>query len=93
MPRNATRITTKAVLALGALALFVTEAGAVSARVSMACASDYFAYCSQHSPEGAGVRKCMRTNGLRLSLSCVNALVAAGEVSKAEVDRRAAEAR
>jgi hypothetical protein len=32
----------------------------------------------------------MRANGLKLSQSCVNALIAAGEVSKAEVARRAA---
>jgi hypothetical protein len=32
----------------------------------------------------------MRANGLKLSMTCVNALIAAGEVSKAEVARRAA---
>ena len=37
-----------------------------------------------------GVRRCMRANGLKLSLGCVNALIAAGEVSKAQVARRAA---
>jgi hypothetical protein len=55
----------------------------------MACASDYYAYCSQHDPDGPGVRRCMRANGLKLSNSCVSALVAAGEVSKEEVARRA----
>lgn len=91
MPRisNTARRAAKTSLALAAMALFVTEAGAVSARVSSACAGDYFAYCSQHSPEGPGVRRCMRANGTRLSMSCVNALIAAGEVSKAEVARRA----
>jgi hypothetical protein len=91
-----TRITATAVragLALGALALIVTEAGAVSARVSAACAGDYFAYCSQHPVEGPGVRACMRANGRKLSMGCINALVAAGEVSKAEVQRRAASGR
>ena len=37
-----------------------------------------------------GVRRCMRANGLKLSLGCANALIAAGEVSKAQVARRAA---
>lgn len=83
------RATTKAVLGLAALALFATQAGAVSARVEMACASDYFAYCSQHSPNGPGVRQCMRVNGLKLSKGCVDALISAGEVSKTEVARRA----
>jgi hypothetical protein len=32
----------------------------------------------------------MRANGLKLSNRCVNALVAAGEVSKSEVQRRIA---
>ena len=89
MYRTATKIAARTVLGLAALALVATEAGAVSMRVQMACASDYYAYCSQHSPESAGVRQCMRANGLKLSRGCVDALVAAGEVSKAEVERRA----
>ena len=80
-----TRTTVKAALAIGALLLGVAEAGAASARVTAACAGDYFAYCSQHDPDGPGVRQCMRANGLKLSKGCVNALIAAGEVSKDEV--------
>lgn len=76
--------------ALSALAGGHSEAGAVSARVKMACAGDYFSYCSQHSPTSPAVRQCMRANGLRLSDRCVNALVAAGEVSADEVARRQA---
>jgi hypothetical protein len=72
--------------------MFATQAGAVSMRVQIACASDYYAYCSQHTPDSPGVRQCMRTNGLKLSRVCVSALVAAGEVSQAEVARRAREA-
>jgi hypothetical protein len=84
-----TDIAARATLGFLALALVTTQAGAVSARVEAACASDYLAYCSQHDPNGSGVRRCMRANGLRLSMTCVNALIAAGEVSKAEVERRA----
>ncbi len=73
----------------GALALSATQAGAVNPSVSSACASDYIAYCSQHPTEGPGVRRCMRANGPRLSATCVNALIAAGEVSRQEVARRA----
>ena len=40
------------------------------------------------STAGAAVRKCMRAHGPKLSRGCVNALVAAGEVSKKEVGRR-----
>ena len=85
-----TRTALTAALALGALILPMTEAGAVSMRVKMACAGDYFSYCSQFSPTSPEVRQCMRTNGLRLSRGCVVALIAAGEVSKEEVARRAA---
>ena len=83
----------KSILGLAALALLATQAGAASARVQAACASDYLAYCSQHPTEGPGVRACMRANGIKLSKGCVDALIAAGEVSKAEVDRRAASGR
>jgi hypothetical protein len=64
------------------------RAEAVDARVESACSADYFAHCGQHDPEGRAVRRCMRTHGAKLSPACVDALVAAGEVSKAEVARR-----
>lgn len=76
-------------LVLGTIATTTSEAGAVSLRVQMACASDYYAYCSQYSPGSSEVRQCMRANGLKLSSRCVNALIADGEVSQAEVNRRA----
>ena len=70
-------IATRTVLGLVALALASNQALAVSPAVESACASDYLAYCSQHPTEGPGVRACMRANGLKLSMTCVNALVAA----------------
>lgn len=80
-----------ALVALTALAGANSDAHAINARVKMACAGDYFSYCSQHSPTSPAVRQCMRANGLKLSSRCVNALVAAGEVSASEVaSRRAA---
>lgn len=71
-------------------ALSVSEAAAVSARVRISCASDYFAFCSHHAVGSEGLRQCMRTNGPKLSKRCINALVASGEVSQDEVARRAA---
>nr|MCU0731777.1 hypothetical protein [Hyphomonas sp.] len=68
----------------------VTEAGAVSARVKVACASDYFAYCKAHAVGSPGVRQCMRAAGPKLSKRCINALVASGEVSASEVAKREA---
>jgi len=93
MTRITTRTTASDALAVAALLLGVAEASAASARVTAACAGDYFAYCSQHDPDGPGVRQCMRANGLKLSRCCVNALIAAVEVSKDEVARRAGAAR
>jgi len=85
------RAAVTAFLALGALGGGHSEAEAISARLKMACAGDYFSFCSQHSPSSPAVRQCMRANGLKLSNRCVNALVAAGEVSQAEVTRRQAQ--
>lgn len=85
-----TRLFLTSFLALAAFAGGNSEAGAVSPRVKLACAGDYFSYCSQHSPSSPGVRQCMRANGLKLSSRCVNALVAAGEVSASDVARRQA---
>lgn len=79
-----------AMIALGVLTGGHSQADAFSARVKMACAGDYFSFCSQHSPTSPAVRQCMRANGLKLSNGCVNALVAAGEVSADEVSRRQA---
>lgn len=79
------------VVAAAALLSFVITAqqAAAGPSVEVACAADYFAYCSKHDPDSPAVRSCMRKNGTRLSQRCVNALVAAGEVSKSEVDHRA----
>jgi len=77
-------------IALGAAVLFTSEAGAVSASVRFACASDYLANCSAYAPSSAETRRCMRKVGLRLSRRCLNALVAAGEVSKSAIEPREA---
>ncbi len=58
-----------------------------------ACAGDYLNNCSKYQPESAQTRKCMRAVGARLSKGCINALVAAGEISKAEIARRSASSR
>ena len=59
-----------------------------SKAVQKACAADYHAHCSEYGLESAALRTCMDRNGRSLSKTCVQALVAAGEVSQAEVDRR-----
>jgi hypothetical protein len=78
-----------AVLVGSTLVSQISPAAAISPAVRVACMSDYLSNCSAHSVGSPELRKCMRAVGNRLSKGCVNALVAAGEVSKAEVTRRA----
>jgi hypothetical protein len=59
-----------------------------SKAVQKSCKMDYKKFCGDYGLETAALRNCMDRNGEKLSNSCVNALVASGEVSKAEVDRR-----
>lgn len=74
-------------LAAAALMLSVSNASAIGFMTQMSCASDYYAYCSQFQVGSKELRICMRRAGPKLSKSCLNALIADGEVSKAEVER------
>jgi hypothetical protein len=64
-----------------------------SKQLQRACARDYKANCNQYGIETEALRLCMDRAGHRLSKTCVNALVAEGEVSRAEVNRRKRAAR
>ena len=79
-----------ATVAASTVLIHTSQASAVSLSVQLACAADYYAYCSKHDPDGPAVRVCMNNNGHKLSKRCVNALIGAGEITKAEVDRRSA---
>ena len=59
-----------------------------SKALQQACASDYRKHCGEYGIETGALRLCMDRAGHGLSKTCVDALVAAGEVSKAEVERR-----
>jgi hypothetical protein len=52
------------------------------------CKADYKKLCGDYGLETSALRSCMDRNGDKLSNACVKALVASGEVSQAEVDRR-----
>ncbi len=86
------RTSLAAALSLTALAMPQAPANAYSLRVKMACATDYYAFCSQHGLESQGLRQCMNVNGPKLTTPCIKALVADGEVSQSEVSHRAAAA-
>jgi hypothetical protein len=64
-----------------------------SKQVQQSCAQDYKAHCGEYGIETEALRLCMDRAGHRLTKTCVNALVTAGEVSQAEVDRRKRAAR
>ena len=81
-----------AALAIFSLALTGSPASAASLAVELACASDYYSYCSQYDPDSPAVKKCMRTHGEKLSSYCIKALINAGEVTQAEVNERTAAA-
>jgi hypothetical protein len=83
-----TRTALAAAIAAAGMTLLAGNASALSLGVKLACASDYYKHCSQHSPSSPGVRQCMRAVGAGLSKGCVNALISAGEVSQAEVSHR-----
>lgn len=72
---------------ISALCVSAVHAHAVGMKTQLNCASDYYAYCSRFAVGSSELRKCMRGNGHRLSKACVNALIADGEISKAEVER------
>jgi len=59
-----------------------------SKAVQKACANDYKQHCGQYGIETEALRLCMDRAGQRLTKVCVDALVADGEVSKQEVERR-----
>ncbi len=70
--------------------LFVTvapgQAFAVSEAVKVACKPDYIAFCNNMVVGSAELRSCMKSNALKLSKPCLQALVDNKEVTKADVD-------
>jgi len=74
--------------ALGCSSIAAEAESAYSKAVQQACGADYRKYCGEYGLETTALRNCMDKAGHSLSKSCVSALVAAGEVSQAEVDRR-----
>jgi hypothetical protein len=80
---------TAIVACVSALCLVGTaHAESYTKAVQKSCAADYHKYCGEYGLESPALRVCMDKNGKSLSKSCVNALVASGEVSQAEVNRR-----
>jgi hypothetical protein len=75
----------RAWFSLATFIIATTQAAAVDTRVEAACEREYSTYCSQYDPDGAEVRHCMRAHGSKLSDACVEALIAARELTPDEV--------
>jgi hypothetical protein len=56
--------------------------------VQRACASDYKQHCREYGIETEALRLCMDRAGQKLTQTCVDALVADGEISKQQVEAR-----
>ena len=63
-------------------------AGPITDAEKQYCAHDYRQYCGQDGLGSNLLRDCMNAHGKNLSEQCIKALVAAGEVTEAEVERR-----
>jgi hypothetical protein len=72
--------------AIAALLALSGNAFAVSEAVKIACKPDYIAYCNKMVVGSPELRACMKTNALKLSKPCLQALVDNKEVTKADVD-------
>ena len=83
----------RARLLIASVAIFCFAGAAQGApltkAVQQACKSDYRKFCNEYGLETAALRTCMDKAGELLSGECIHALIDAGEVSQAEVDRRA----
>ena len=80
----------KSFLAIALLAGTLSSAafaGPVTDAERQYCAHDYRQYCGQDGLGSNLLRDCMNEHGKSLSEQCIKALVAAGEVSEAEVER------
>jgi hypothetical protein len=88
----------RAVLSTGALVVMLgcvasaptlvwAQAGTISKDMQNYCVNDYKKFCGDYGLQTAALNLCMKKAGPSLSPACVSALVAAGKVSQADVDK------
>ena len=63
------------------------QAGTISKDMQNNCVNDYKKFCGDYGLQSAALNLCMKKAGPSLSPACVSALVAAGKVSQADVDK------
>jgi hypothetical protein len=89
------RLPTAFVLVLGFVCLAPsaawTQAGTISKGMQNNCVNDYKKFCGDYGLQTAALNLCMKKAGPSLSPACVQALVQAGKVTQADVDKVKAE--
>jgi hypothetical protein len=68
-------------------ALVWGQAGTISKGMQNNCANDYKKFCGDYGLQTSALNLCMKKAGPSLSPACVQALVQAGKISQAEVDK------
>lgn len=63
------------------------QAGNISKDMEKYCVNDYKRFCGEYGLQTSALNLCMKRAGPSLSPACVKALVRAGKVSQAEVNR------
>lgn len=63
------------------------QAGTITKDMQNNCANDYKKFCGDYGLQSAALNLCMKKAGPSLSPACVHALVQAGKISQAEVDK------
>jgi hypothetical protein len=65
----------------------LAQAGTITKGMQNNCANDYKKFCGDYGLESSALNLCMRKAGPSLSPACVQALVQAGKISQAEVNK------
>ena len=63
------------------------QAGTITKSMQNNCVNDYKKFCGDYGLQSAALNLCMKKAGPSLSPACVQALVQAGKISQAEVNR------
>lgn len=64
-----------------------SQAGTITKSMQNNCVNDYKKFCGDYGLQTSALNLCMKKAGPSLSPACVRALVQAGKISQAEVDR------
>ena len=90
MPHRLTSLVAMAGLAAAALlapSAAWSQAGTITKGMQNNCVNDYKKFCGDYGLQTSALNLCMKKAGPSLSPACVQALVQAGKISQAEVDR------